>query len=350
MKRRMGREDSAFRIQDSGLSRHNPRDREARLLQIRRNGRLSTPLRTQRGGVFGVFPLLACVLFGQTVLGSERFNISVPTKSPLNHIVLFDAYVPDAGSGSPRHVLLLVPGYNGNGAALLARDAGWTEFAEMEGVVLLAPTFKTNLDEIRQRQGYYHPEHWSGQAVFDALEELGQRASVKTEKIFLFGFSAGAHFAHRFALWRPDRAGAFVAYSAAWWDEPTMAVKDVPALIMCGEEDLRLNASLTFAQKGLALGCPWIWRSYEETRHEITPEVLEMARVFLRHYIRNDETHPVVGDIQDFRICAPEDAESLPAICRVVLPSKKIAEVWAQSPKTNVQSLKSDVKDLQTNE
>jgi dienelactone hydrolase len=40
------------------------------------------------------------------------------------------------------------------------------------------------------------------------LEQVGKEAGVQTDKILIFGFSAGAHFAHRFALWKPERVKA----------------------------------------------------------------------------------------------------------------------------------------------
>ena len=48
---------------------------------------------------------------------------------------------------------------------------------------------------------------------------------------------------------------AFVAYSGGWWDAPTDRLKGVPALIMCGEEDERYQATYEFFQKGLAWAC-----------------------------------------------------------------------------------------------
>lgn len=130
-------------------------------------------------------------------------------------------------------VLLLIPGYNGSGEALL--DARWKVFAEKHGLVLLAPTFKTTPEELRRGRGYYYPEQGSGAEVERMLAQGKQESGVQTDKILIFGFSAGAHFAHRFAMWKPERVKAFVAYSAAWWSEPTETLRGVPALIICGE-------------------------------------------------------------------------------------------------------------------
>ncbi len=276
---------------------------------------------------------LIFILCGQASVTAERLRFTVPTESPLNSGVSFEAYLPSLREPeAQRAVLFLVPGYNGEGSWFLSSEHGWTAWADREGVILLAASFRTNLEEIHSRRGYYYPDQWSGRAALDAVEELSRRTPVQKGKVFLFGFSAGAHFVHRFALWSPERVGAFVAYSAAWWDEPNERLREVPGLIMCGEEDLRLNASLAFAQKGLLMGCPWIWKSYSGIGHELTPAINEMARGFLSHYMRGEKDEPLIGDIQTFRICQSSEAENVPAICRVVLPSRKVASLWEEKP------------------
>jgi predicted esterase len=135
---------------------------------------------------------------------------------------------------------------------------------------------------IATRPGYYYPEQGSGAEVERMLEQVGKETGVQTDKILIFGFSAGAHFAHRFALWKPERVKAFVAYSAAWWSEPTEALREVPALIVCGEADRpRFEPTKEFFERGQALGLPWVWRSYEGVGHTLTPRIRDLAEAFL---------------------------------------------------------------------
>ncbi len=117
-------------------------------------------------------------------------------------------------SRSATKVMLLIPGYNGSGEAML--DERWKAFAEKHGLVLVATTFKTTPEELQRGRGYYYPEQGSGAEVERMLDQVRRETGVQTDKILIFGFSAGAHFAHRFALWEPEREKAFVAYSAAW--------------------------------------------------------------------------------------------------------------------------------------
>jgi len=230
-------------------------------------------------------------------------------------------------------VLVLVPGYNGNGELMM--DGRWRDFAEKNDLLLLAATFKAEGSENNHGKGYYYPEQGSGKILEEGIAEAGRRYGVQTEKVLFFGFSAGAHVSHRFALWKPERVAAYVAYSAAWWSEPTVRMREVPALIMCGEEDPRYEASLGFFRKGRILGAPWIWRSYKDTGHVLTPAVRTMAEAFLAYHAAklkglaaNDwkEPVPLYGDIQGYGVSAEKDkvAEEF----RVTLPSEEIADVW----------------------
>jgi len=187
---------------------------------------------------------LFAVGFGEAQVVGE---IVVNTKSDDHPAVAFD-YWGSQGDASANQVLLLVPGYNGSGPKMFTPQ--WKFFAGKCHLMLLAPTFTTSLEELKNRQGYYYPDQWSGAATEEALDELSRRENISTDKILIFGFSAGAHFAHRFALWKPDRVKAFVAYSAAWWDDPTDKLAHVPALIMCGEADPRYDAKTACENAG----------------------------------------------------------------------------------------------------
>ena len=246
-------------------------------------------------------------------------------------------YYPPPAPGKSTALLLLLPGFNGSGAAML--DERWRRFADEHHLVLLAPTFtSSNPEELHHHQGYYYPELGSGKVIEEALTEVHHRTGAPIDQILIFGFSAGAHVGHRFALWNPARVKAFVAYSAGWWSEPNESLHNVPALIMCGESDERFEATRAFFQKGLALNLPWIWRSYKNTAHQLTPPVRTMSEVFLSYYAKqmkggseshaNSSSNISYGDIQTYRVVPESDKESIPEIVRVLLPSPQIAEVW----------------------
>jgi pimeloyl-ACP methyl ester carboxylesterase len=228
---------------------------------------------------------------------------------------------------TPSGILLLIPGYNGSGEAML--DDRWKAFAEKHGVVLLAPTFKTSPEQLQRGRGYYYPEQGSGAEVERMLQQVRRETGVSTEKILIFGFSAGAHLAHRFALWKPERVKAFVAYSAAWWSEPTKALDDVPALIVCGEDDgPRFEPTRAFFEQGHALGLPWVWRSYRGVGHTLTPRIRDLAETFLAAQLAHDPEAPLYGDTQTYRVVGEPDKETILPEVRVTLPSREFAEIW----------------------
>lgn len=237
----------------------------------------------------------------------------------------FDYWIPSVHSGAPAAVLLLVPGYNGDGMGMLSAE--WQAFAERHGVVLLAPSFRTSPQELGRREGYYYPEQGSGRAVERALAELRQRTPVRTTQIFLFGFSAGAHFAHRFARWKPEMVGAFAAGGAAWWDEPDAALRKVPAFIFCGEEDPRLSACARYFEVGVDLDLPWVWRSYRGIGHALSPGMQRTAQAFLAHYLRAERDEPsLYGDAQTYEVS--REVDDIPEATRMRLPSAAFAEIW----------------------
>jgi pimeloyl-ACP methyl ester carboxylesterase len=257
---------------------------------------------------------------------SMASSFTVPASEPYR-LVEF-AWRSLAGTNTATGVLLLIPGFNGSGAAMLG--GRWAQFADECGLLLLAPTFHSNVEELHRREGYYYPELWSGAVIEQALAEVARRERINTDKILIFGFSAGAHVAHRFALWKPDRVKAFVAYSAAWWDPPTEKLRDVPALIMCGEQDERLGATREFFERGLKLDLPFVWRAYRGVGHQMTPAVQRMAEAFLRHYAFSAKSEPQVGDVQTYRFVPTAQSNEIPSAVRIVLPSRAVAEAWAK--------------------
>ena len=284
--------------------------------------------------------MTACSLTANAAVLKEA---RVHSLSPLNREVVFTYRLPEhTNELSLAKVLVLVPGFNGSGRAWLEGDNDWTRFADREGLLLVGPSFQTTMEEVHAHKGYYYPALWSGKATLEAVEEIGRREHVPTERFMLFGFSAGAHFAHGFALWKPERVLAFVAYSAAWWEKPTAAARTVPGLILCGESDVRLEPSRTFFQDALQLKLPWMWRSYSGLGHEVQPQVVRMAQSFLGYHAR---TSPVqgntttgtpkpacYGDIQRYEFFAAdsEGAKRIPDELRIPIPSREVAEVWKE--------------------
>ncbi len=139
----------------------------------------------------GFFTLFCCVLSA----AAERWVVAGHGMN-----VPFDSWQSDDAKAAA--VLVLIPGYNGSGKEML--DQRWKDFGEKNALILLAPSFQAEGFENTWGEGYYYPEQGSGGVLEMALNELTRRTGVNSDAVLLFGFSAGAHFAHRFALWKPQ--------------------------------------------------------------------------------------------------------------------------------------------------
>ena len=288
---------------------------------------------------FWVACLLVLLLDCGVTSAGNIDEVQITSKSPVDPQVEFYFRLPEKVNGKisaslKEGVLLLVPGFNGDGRMFL-QEPIWTHFADQEDLILVSPSFHTTLEEIQANEGYYNPKLWSGDATLSALDKIAAKTGAKTDRILIFGFSAGAHFTNGFVLWKPERVKAFVCYSAAWWQAPTAALHDLPGLVMCGEDDERYNASLAFMRQGQELGLPWIWRSYKGTEHVMTPKIAKMAQAFLAHYARDVKpfrTGGIIGNMQTYEYFDEKSPEAgkIPKDLRITLPSKTVAEVWKQ--------------------
>jgi len=86
--------------------------------------------------------------------------------------------------------------------------------------------------------------------------------------IVVYGFSGGAHFVSRFVEWVPSRVVVWSAYSAQFWDEPSLDENTPPGIVACGEFDgSRWFPTFSYYFKGRQAGKPWTWVSIAETGH-----------------------------------------------------------------------------------
>ncbi|MDR1191169.1 MAG: hypothetical protein LBK60_05810 [Verrucomicrobiales bacterium] len=192
--------------------------------------------------------MVALISACQWSSGQEPRKISVPPPVNLERADLY-AWRTDY---QPVAVLVLCPGFNGNGKDLL-HDEQWRKFAKEHRLGLAGLSFASNPELFRLGRGYYY----AGQGSGDALLACVKKAYGKNLPLLLYGFSGGAHFTARFAEWQPARVTAWCAYSAAWWDEPIADNHAAPGMVACGADDERYQASLEYFQGGRRLGNRW---------------------------------------------------------------------------------------------
>jgi hypothetical protein len=256
---------------------------------------------------------LATLAFGAETV--EKVSLR-PTEGIRRAELFFAPTVP-----RPKAVLLLCPGYNGNGEGLI-RQREWQEFATKHQLGLAGLSFASDGELLQKGRGYYYPALGSGQLLLDGLRgKFGRDLPI-----LLYGFSGGAHFTSRFAEWRPDRVLAWCAYSAAWWDEPASRRHAPPGLIVCGDEDpSRYGASLLFFKQGRGVGKPWLWLSLPKTGHQASPKLDAFVRDYFRAILSNSSG--VWVDVDREEIISTDQALNQPSLSGW-LPCRTIHEGW----------------------
>lgn len=184
---------------------------------------------------------------------------------------------------NPKAVLALFPGCNGNGAGLVA-DPVWQAFAKENELGLIGISFASELSDIHNGKGYYYAGYGSGDVLLSGVDALfGNKLPV-----LLYGFSGGAHFTARFVEWKPERVIAWCAYSAGWWDEPQPSKIMPPGIVACGEDDVRLGASLVYFKQGRAATKPWLWIGIPRNGHSPDKRVESFVRNYFESILQND--------------------------------------------------------------
>jgi pimeloyl-ACP methyl ester carboxylesterase len=263
--------------------------------------------------------LLFCLMVGGAALQGQGIRkISVPP--PVN-MERADLYVCPTDY-QPEAVVVLCPGYNGNGRNLL-NDEKWQFFAREHRLGLAGLSFASNPKLLPLGRGYYYAGQASGEALLACLK----KAYPAKTPVLLYGFSGGAHFTARFAEWKPERVLAWCAYSAAWWDEPIADNHASPGIVACGTNDERYQASFDYFQQGRRLGNRWTWVSLPRVGHQPSAALEQFARDYFSALLQNKgKTEAWVNlrqkNLVEFGDKAQKDAGAL------WLPDRELFEHW----------------------
>ncbi|MCE0499226.1 MAG: hypothetical protein LV481_14900 [Methylacidiphilales bacterium] len=295
---------------------------------------------------------------------SNLDEFTVKTNSPENQLVPFYVRIPkgfDPQQAGPYRVLFICPPHNYDGLKTFRNKSDYQELlavADQRKWFVVSPTFiqKGNVQD--RTLCYYYPETFSGKAVTDALDLIAQKYPVDINHIFVHGFSGGAQFAHRFALWAPGRVVAAAINSSSWFDDPTPACNQVAWLVTIGESDPSFENTLGFIGKLQDAGVAPLFRSYIGLLHADAgdSQVVHLDAEFLKFY--DDQTRSQLGKTNDGFQTAPTvamQAKDMPFVgdnqmweyvpntdanvsliaedSRVYLPSKEIADVWGTPKK-----------------
>ncbi len=124
-------------------------------------------------------------------------------------------YVPSAYDerATAARVLVVIHDTQRNNQSL--RDA-FVDYAEESNTLVVAPLFPAGIAVASDLDNYKYLRFRDirfDELLLDMTGEIARRYGVDDARFSLFGFSGGAHFAHRFAYVRPERLRAVVAAS-----------------------------------------------------------------------------------------------------------------------------------------
>ncbi len=144
-------------------------------------------------------------------------------------------------------------------------------FADKYGVVVLAPLFSARTHDDYQRLGRTGDAEHAGRVLEAMVEEVGKLTGAKTDRFYLFGYSGGGQFAHRYAMAHPERVGAYAVGAAGWYTFPDFRLTyphglkpgksrphmqlvpsrflAIPATVLVGERDTRSDSALRQTSK-----------------------------------------------------------------------------------------------------
>jgi pimeloyl-ACP methyl ester carboxylesterase len=223
------------------------------------------------------------------------------------------------GSDPRQHYYYYVPPGLAKGAPLFVTVHGisrnveehatlFAPYARKHGVVLVAPLFTKERNDGYQR---LEPDASgrSADATLDAIvAEVATRTGASPRKLYLFGFSGGAQFAHRYTLAHPERVKRAVVGAPGWFTFPDRTKPypygigpssdrralrfdpdrflRVPVTVLVGgadvgDESLRRNSQVD-AQQGvtrLARAQKWVASMNRAAKRRGLPEVFRFERV-----------------------------------------------------------------------
>lgn len=184
---------------------------------------MANPFLTTLRNALLLCPLLCYHLTaGEEVINdSQGMPCYVYTPDPLDADTTYQLVVEVHGAGG-----------QGKGAAGLK---GW---ASRGDVIVIGPSFQTKGKSSYQMGNGVHAEK-----LLKLFDDLGGKCKLR-EKMFLYGFSGGSQFTHRFVMLHPKMVCGVAAHSGGSWATDNYRtfnskLRDIPFAISCGEKDTK---------------------------------------------------------------------------------------------------------------
>ncbi len=138
-------------------------------------------------------------------------------------------------------------------------------FAEKYGVVLVAPYFlNDSYQQLQTAQGEWR----SDLAFMNIIDDVAELTKADAEKLYLFGYSGGGQFVHRFMITYPERVARLAVGAAGWYTFPNQDYSypqgigenpmldlsfqpeqflQIPAMVVVGDRDTERGSNLNKA-------------------------------------------------------------------------------------------------------
>ncbi len=257
----------------------------------------------------------------------------------------FRLWLPDDHADRPvRGVLVLVPGFNGDGRGQ-ATDRGWQELAGELNLAALGVHFKGG-------SPYYHrAKDGSGDVLLDVLKHFAketQHPELEDAPLAMWGHSAGGQFNFNFACYQPKRVLTFVVNKGAYYDGKMKgAAEDIPAVFFLGDQDTEVrvdNITELFAdnrskgalvalvvEKGVGHGLGNSRRFAEIFFRQVIPERLPAPSAFAPRgkvkLRKMDQSVAWLGNNETYEI-SPASSYRGKKKAASWLPNQALAEAW----------------------
>ena len=127
---------------------------------------------------------------------------------------------PRAGAGA--RVLVVVHGISRNAEEHAHR---FKRLAKQYGIVLVAPLFPKATFPDYQRLGQSGKGGRPDRVLRALLDEVGALTGADVSRVYLFGYSGGGQFVHRYAMAYPDQVAAVAVGAAGWYTFPDPAAR-----------------------------------------------------------------------------------------------------------------------------
>ena len=192
--------------------------------RVRRGSSAASPPPPLRSCSRALAFLLVCLALGSGVARAQTRDGDgfLPKKQVVRRALQSDpgqeyfVYVPSTG-GRGAAMFVAVHGLSRNAEV----QANWfASYCETYAVVLVAPLFDTEAYPDYQRLGRVGLGGRADVVLDSIVAEVAALTGAAAKKIYLFGFSGGAQFAHRYLMAHPQQVARAVVASAGWYTFP----------------------------------------------------------------------------------------------------------------------------------